>query len=306
MSSFIKDESHPEIVQFVPRTTPIIGLSGSPTNGALWYDTITNSFQGVVNGSISSVGGSSVGYTPMVLGIPLANLKIIPLNGQVTATGAQTLYTVPTGKKAMALIASVTNFNVSSAGPYNFGWQLLTEGLLFPCIGPITTIASGATSQPSPQGQPFVATAGDALISNLNLQPYNLRGCIYEFDGTSPIFSVRQDLTAGGDFTLFTCPAGKKAILGSQYWSNNSFANAAGLICWNVSGSNKTITPYIIPTGFSKDTTTQAQATVTSFVSGTWANPLLGFLTFNSGDVFLVNAVTGGGSLFAFATGVLF
>src|SRR6267142_4695441 len=83
MPTFRQDEIDVDVLQFRPRIDPITGRSSSPTNGAMWYDTASNSFHGIVNGGVASIGGSSV--------ISSASLNLI---GQTSSIGPNTLYVV--------------------------------------------------------------------------------------------------------------------------------------------------------------------------------------------------------------------
>src|SRR5882672_6044317 len=58
MPTVRQDEIDVDIIQHRPRIDPVLGLSNSPTNGAMWYDIVSNSFHGVVNGLVSPIGGS--------------------------------------------------------------------------------------------------------------------------------------------------------------------------------------------------------------------------------------------------------
>src|SRR5258708_5288927 len=59
MPTFFKDELNADIIQFTPRLDPVVGRSNSPANGAIWYDSASNSFHGLVNGIVSTIGGAS-------------------------------------------------------------------------------------------------------------------------------------------------------------------------------------------------------------------------------------------------------
>lgn len=240
----------------------------------------------------------------LLVDIPLPGLKIIPFNGQVTATGQVNLYTVPAGKKAMLFWAGTTNLSgVNGVTSYSLGWQL-PEGINVNSIT-LATINNNATlaGGPSPE---FVAKAGDILYTTFNQQPYTLRGFVFEFDDSSPIFTNRFDLSALGlnfDAVLVTCPQGQKAILGAV--NSSLFANQATLRSL-VPATNKIIIPYVIPTGKVKDATTQINASVTAFPAATFGQPLPSLTPLNPGDQFLINVNTGAGGIFVFVTGVLY
>jgi len=51
MPTFFKDELNADVIQFTPRIDPVVGRSNSPSNGAMWYDSASSSFHGIVNGS---------------------------------------------------------------------------------------------------------------------------------------------------------------------------------------------------------------------------------------------------------------
>src|SRR6267378_1704086 len=101
MSSFLKDESHPGILQFTPLPTPVIGRSGSPTSGAIWYDSTLNSFQGITNGVIGAIGGGISSSWPVGPQVILAGgppYNVVPDGQWVTdasTTSGQPIVTCP-------------------------------------------------------------------------------------------------------------------------------------------------------------------------------------------------------------------
>ncbi len=57
MPTFFKDELNADIIQFTPRPTPVTGRSNSPSTGGMWYDSTIGSFQGIINGVATPIGG---------------------------------------------------------------------------------------------------------------------------------------------------------------------------------------------------------------------------------------------------------
>jgi hypothetical protein len=240
--------------------------------------------------------------------VPTPNLKVISLNGQVTATGQVVLYTVPPGKKALFFYGSIFNNSGINGGPFNIGWFVQPENFFMQTLTPIATVVNNNTATfASTSILEFYAQAGDQFVTNFTQQPYYLRAAIIEFDDTSPIFSARFDLTAllAQDFTLFTCPQGKSAILGISGTVNLS-TNSRLLSLYNVSGAAKTINFYIIPTGKVKDSTTQINTQQSVGVAPQFQLTLQTATAFNPGDKFVINVDTGAGGLFAMFTGILY
>ena len=243
---------------------------------------------------------------PLANNIPLPGFKVISLNGQVTATGQVNLYTVPPGKKAMFYGASAFNISGVNGGPFNWGWQL-TEGFFLQLLAPTATINNNVTNTFAALFTEFVAQAGDILVSNFNQQPYNLRGFVLEFDDSAAIFSARYDLSAivAADVNLFTCPQGKRTILGMLN-NSNLFASPNALRIFNVGGGAKTVLLYVIPPGKVKDTTTQINTSLSVGVNTNFTTVLSLPVALNPGDQFLMNLSSGAGGVFAYVTGVMY
>src|SRR5882724_3386560 len=81
MPTFRQDEIDVDVLQFRPRTDPITGRSNSPANGAMWYDTTSNSFHGIVNGVVASIGGGVTPVSSLSSALPCtAGLTVVQLN----------------------------------------------------------------------------------------------------------------------------------------------------------------------------------------------------------------------------------
>src|SRR6266478_5794397 len=149
MASFIKDESHPGIAQFTPIPTPIIGRSNSPTSGALWYDTSTNSFQGLVNGVVSAIGGGGNPSSANMLDPTQAPYNV-KFDAKSVSDGSGTInqntftstnQNCVTGDIGKLIIVAGSNFYLYGSGVAQYALNTITG-----CSGNSWTVSANANS----------------------------------------------------------------------------------------------------------------------------------------------------------------
>lgn len=113
MPNFKADELTIDVAQFAPRVDPVLGRSNSPTNGALWYDSVTGSFHGVVNGVIGSIGGGT-------------SITSVTLLGQTASIGTTTLLAVGAGGAGIYVVYAdviVTTAGTAGTVAVNVSWN---------------------------------------------------------------------------------------------------------------------------------------------------------------------------------------
>ncbi len=253
------------------------------------------------------VPAAEIPYLHFFQGVPLPNQKIIPQNRYVTSSGAVALYTVPAGKKAIFIAGLLLNSSGGTLANTSVAWALLAEGIQVI----LSTNASIVNTIQAAFGAeiPFVAQAGDVLTLNVAGQPVLMTGHVVEFDAAGPLFTSRVNGSAGGDITVFTCPAGKVAFLGAaSAWFPTGINGLGALFAWNSSGSTKTVAVYLIPSGSVKDATTLLKngASLGSVALSAFSNFGITLpVCVSAGDVILVN-VSASGAIWFFTTGLLY
>src|SRR6266850_251611 len=91
MPTFFQDEINFDIVQHTPRIAPVLGRANSPTNGAIWYDSASNAFQGVVNGVVAAIGGAGAPVFSAITPGTNTGALVIGTGGSLTPSGTGTI-----------------------------------------------------------------------------------------------------------------------------------------------------------------------------------------------------------------------
>src|SRR5258706_6621331 len=91
MPTFFQDEINVDIIQHTPRIAPVLGRANSPTNGAIWYDSASNAFQGVVNGVVAAIGGAGAPAFSAITPGTNTGALVIGTGGSLTTSGTGTI-----------------------------------------------------------------------------------------------------------------------------------------------------------------------------------------------------------------------
>ncbi|SRR6266403_1514858 len=97
MPTFFQDEINVDIIQHTPRIAPVLGRANSPTNGAIWYDSASNTFQGVVNGVVAAIGGAGAPAFSAITPGTNTGALVIGTGGSLTTSGTGTITATPGG-----------------------------------------------------------------------------------------------------------------------------------------------------------------------------------------------------------------
>ena len=186
---------------------------------------------------------------------PLSGCDVMATFTSNISIGTTTLYTVPTGKKAMVL--GGTGWN-SSGGNIVATWVYGVGGVDHR-MSPDTTIGTLAQHVVTPQTA--FLNAGDTVkITTTTNNGLNQWTKILEFDANSQVKSVFLEAPASGNNTLYTVPTGKKAIIGA---TGAGFASAIVYFS-NESGAAKTFYCNLVPSGGAVATTNQITGNITA------------------------------------------
>lgn len=123
------------------------------------------------------------------------------------ATGL--VYTVPAGR--VAILLGMRIFNDQAAASSTFFMELKVGGVYFRVTSNAALAAQAASGSPSPIG--MVMQAGDIFALNCTQTAQSAWISVIECDATTQVKTARILTLANGDNTLYTCPAGKTAIL---------------------------------------------------------------------------------------------
>lgn len=134
-------------------------------------------------------------------GAPFWNPKFVNAYVSNAASGDQLLYTVPAGRKAIALslaIGQATGSSINVIPKVQIGGTKYRAGS--------TTAASSGTSTQI-RGLTIPGNAGDAFYLNSSASGCNVWLKVLEFDSISPVVFVELTSFVNGDNTFHTCPA---------------------------------------------------------------------------------------------------
>jgi hypothetical protein len=227
----------------------------------------------------SSAGIGIVSLGEIILPNPLF---VSTLNASHIASGDLDIYTPPSGRKA--LFYEVRFYN-DSASPVTAYTELKIGGSYYPLSSLAGSIGANNVLV-APSTNPFILDSTVTMAVNVATgSVVNVWPMIIEFDANAPIRSVwLTALPNNTDATVYTVPAGKKAVLLN---STLSIAGTGGLNFMNTSGSNKTIHWNIVPSGGSPATTnlaTQVGTSVTNNMSSLGSPLVIG-----AGDFISIN-----------------
>lgn len=233
--------------------------------------------------------------------VALPNVKCINLQVNLTSTGDNDLYTVPTGKRAY--IANFVVFN-GNAGSSTVIPEIKISGTYY-ALGAQTSVSASVAGSILLQS-PYVAEAGEIVAVNISAQPCVVYAAIFEFDNTANIFSKKLTSLINGNNTLYTCATGKTALLCTRAAGLAPTANSV-VGFYNNTGGSLTVHVNVVKSGGSPGTTNQASsnATATSGTS-TFAALLPIPITIGSGDFISINSGSASATQFAWVTAIEF
>jgi hypothetical protein len=236
-------------------------LSGDITLTAGSNITLT---AGVGEVTIASTGGATTQITQA--GITFTG-KYVRAKGGALASGDNTIYTCPAGKRAMIMQGVYWNKTVGSINAY----PTLTSGAT---TYRLTTNTSVSNAQSATMATPFVIIleAGESI--GVNASAANLAAFfrVIEYANTVPIFTAKLTTLVAGNNTVYTCPASTSAAtldtnLSTQAAGRAKYLNATGgttpVVKWTsvTSGGSPSDDNQV-----STQTTNPADATVTDII----------------------------------------
>lgn len=174
---------------------------------------------------LSGGGGGSQSITDplFVFGPLMTNYVYKNVLASLSASGDNTIYTVPTGKKCLILSMLGVNTSGGSTTITTFG---VISGVTFPYNIGLTISSTGFAS--STMINKMVLNAGDAFIVNTTAAGLNAFLSLVEFDASSPLSGGILSQSFGTSQTvLMTCPSNKRRHIFSQTASNFVFSNGA-------------------------------------------------------------------------------
>lgn len=193
-------------------------------------------------------------------GICLPNVKYSRVNFIAGTTGNNDIYTAPAGRRALVMFSNMINQN-SSTSTCNPAWKI--SGTYYNMAANASTIPSnvavgvGVLIDTSDCG--FVLEPAETLAWNCQRINVSVYTSIIEFDNSGPVTLKTAKiigLTTGNN-TVYTVPAGKKAIIFSGNGLPFSATNNGGI--W-VSVGTTTLTGgtiNLVPSGGSVSTANQ-------------------------------------------------
>lgn len=201
------------------------------------------------------------------------------------ATGDTDFYTCPAGKRAILLAARLSG--TPAAGSVT-GFLELHVASTFYRISSNLTVTTA-------QNFNFVVNiiildATDKLAVNIATSTgASIFWSVIEFDATAPIFTKRLIGPATGDNTLYTCPAGKSALL--LPLSSNPGNSQGGMGLLSDAGGSRNWKGFAVPNGGASGTANQMFPTAAVAASVSNNQSLVASLT--AGDFIVVNVDTG-------------
>jgi len=221
------------------------------------------------------------------------------INGFVgnAGSGDIDLYTVPTGRRAMAF--GISQFH---SGADTTGFSQVKIGGSYYRLGSNLTLTTTASQMQSSPGffNGYIAEAGETLAVNLTAAGLNIWFRIIEFDNTSPLRTVKKIASwSAGDNTIYTVTAGKTGLI--FITPSTATATVQGSITvGNSSGSTRTYNGYLVPNGGSSGATNQFlnATTLTNNNGSPYSLPAC----LNSGDFVVLNTDAATDTQVAFVT----
>ena len=141
----------------------------------------------------------------------LSNYAQIGLNKSVSGTGETVLFTVPANKTVIISDALLNSFGCSSTCTYYF-YSKVGGSTFRGWMNQTTTISTNTfTNNTAPCR--ILLNGGDQFCINTNVANLHVSLGYHQFDTTSGVKVIYQAIDNAQNYTLYTCPAGKSAIL---------------------------------------------------------------------------------------------
>lgn len=196
------------------------------------------------------------------------------------------LYTVPSGR--FATLNALSFFNKSAINSTNFNPLLITTT-------PTTIAYTGTTASTSALTNTATTSIlsmwgpGETIGVRFSGTPdINVFPSIIEFEAPR-LKLINFEAFAVGDNTVYTVPAGKRALLFSRgFWSTTSPTLSVGALFINISGGAVTASFYIVPLGQTPGINYQAGPTG-SISNNTLSTVVFPSTVLQAGDFIVVN-----------------
>ncbi len=222
-------------------------------------------------------------------GVYLPGLKFPSAFVSGAGSGNIDMYTCPTGKRA--IVTYIIAYNTAGTSTTIFP-NLNVSGTYYR-IGGAGSVAAGGNGQvlnlSAPTSSVIILEAGEKIGVNTTQAGCNLFANIMEFDNTAPLKTSKVVSMGNGNNTIYTCPAGKKAVILDQWVALN--LSLKKLYYFNNSGSSNSIVWYAVPNGGSTGATNQLQTETVS--NATLSVRQGGGWMLNAGDFLVCNTPTG-------------
>jgi len=203
------------------------------------------------------------------------------------ATGTTNLYTAPAGKRVM--ICGATVANLSGVGNITYSFSVSVSGTSYQ-LRTAQTLTNG--SQASNITGVYILEPGEIFqITTGTNNGLNVWCRIMTFPSSFPLYSPKIIAPSSGDNTIYTCPAGAKAI---PIHGSQPYLASVGFIGFgNSSGGALNLTSYVVPSGGAVGTTNKSNPATSV------GNGVTSYLQINSilsaGD-FIVGNLSGTGT----------
>jgi hypothetical protein len=201
------------------------------------------------------------------------------------ASGNNDTYTVPAGLRAIVLTSTYRSQSGSSATVVP-NWKI--SGTYYPVNFSTQTVGAGALVNDTVDGG-MILEAGESISFNSTQASLNFFCQLVQFSNQSNLRTVKTIGATNGDQTVYTCPAGKHAILMNGNGQPKGSPNFGSFIS-NSSGGSITSNIYFIPNGGSKGANNLLLASAVTTTGSCTRIPICGIM--NPGDFLLWNCNT--------------
>jgi hypothetical protein len=214
-------------------------------------------------------------------GIPLSGIKYQRVFVEGAGAGDIDLYTVPAGKKAYVLNCGGYNAVAGTCATY---MELKDTGTYYRIRGN----ANFATLTGSTFSQSIFLSAGQTLSVHTSQAGMNLWAKVIEFDATAYVASKEILSLVNGDNTVYTCPAGKMAIL---LGPSGVVVDIPPLFYVNVSGGSRIVYWNVVASGSAPGASNRVTALIT--VANTESSATNVPMCLSAGDYININTNSG-------------
>lgn len=244
----------------------------------------------ITGGTITGVPGLFYESSYAATGTPTGflNATIKSARTEIASASTVDLYTVPSGKKAIVPIATLSNTTASTS--INYQLRAKIGGTYYPLTASVALAGQTLTAV---NAMTLVLEAGESLAITTDAGGITLFPQIVEFDAASLWKSARLLSIASGDNVLYTVPSGKAAYVQNATFGARTVTAVAYVA--NSSGTAITATLYGTASGVTTSSSTARTASssvASAAVTAIGIPPLLG-----SGESVVLNssaAVSGG------------